>query len=168
MRVMNRGHIAALLLAICAGAQADPAVPGCFWPEVQAHVRQQFAIYGPLSIQNEYFGFIYRRDALISSAVTRSAKCESWICELDVGKAGALIPVGARVLGEWHTHPHDGSAQLSIYDVRGAYQNHNLECYAAYYSKPNGDILAWYPRRTSVATAMASGVLIGNYGARSG
>ena len=163
MSFANRGNIAALLLAICACANADDDTPGCYWPEVQAHVREQFAIYGPRSIENEYFGFIYRRDARIDSAVTRSSKCSVGRCVLDAGAAWALLPGGARILGEWHTHPHDGSALLSIYDVRGAWQNRNLECYAAYYSKPDGEILAWDPQRTSVPTAMASRVHVGNY-----
>jgi hypothetical protein len=168
MSFANRGNIAALLLAICAGANGGDATPECHWPEVQAHVRDQFAIYGPRSIENEYFGFIYRFDSRIDSAVTRSSKCVAPACLLNVGAAAALIPGGARILGEWHTHPHDGSALLSTYDVRGAWQNRNLECYVAYYSKPNGEIVAWDPRRTSVSSAMASLVHIGNYVVRRG
>ena len=87
---------------------------------------------------------------------------------VDVAVAAQRIPKGARVLGEWHTHPRGGSRLLSTLDVRGAYQNRNLACYAAYFSRPDGEILAWNPRENSVRTAMASLVRVGNYAARPG
>ena len=67
------------------------------------------------------------------------------------------------MLGEWHTHPHRGSSQLSQEDVRGAHDNRHIRGYMAYYSKPNGEIHVWDPRFDRVPNAMASMVLIGNY-----
>lgn len=165
MRFSSRLRGAALLWVIAAAAGAEP---GCYWPEVQSHVRQAFAIYGPMSIDNEFFGFIYRHDDRIDSGVVRSTGCQLGNCVVDVAVAAQRIPKGARVLGEWHTHPRGGSRLLSMLDVRGAYRNRNLTCYAAYFSRPNGEILAWNPRENSVRTAMASLVRVGNYAARSG
>jgi hypothetical protein len=127
------------------------------------HVRQQFALYGPLSVRHEYFGFIYRQDGIIASAVVRSDTCGKGNCFIETRAAAEQIPSGAKVLGEWHTHPQGGSRVLSIEDVRGARNNRHLRCYAAYYSRPGGEILEWDPAQTSVPTAMASTVSIGNY-----
>jgi hypothetical protein len=84
-------------------------------------------------------------------------------CTLNTALAARMIPAGAKVLGEWHTHPHQGASGLSKDDVRGAWNNRHIRCYAAYYARPNGDILAWDPQETSVPTAMDSRVLVGNY-----
>jgi hypothetical protein len=165
MRFSNRLRCAALLWAINAAAGAEP---GCYWPEVQSHVREAIAIYGPMSIDNEFFGFIYRYGARVDSGVVRSSSCHLGNCVVDVAVAAQRIPTGARVLGEWHTHPHGGSRLLSTLDVRGAYQNRNVACYAAYFSRPDGEILAWNPREKSVHAAMASLVVVGNYAARVG
>jgi len=165
MGFSNRMRGMALLWAIAAAARADT---DCFRPEVHSHVRQTIAIYGPMSIDNEFFGFIYRYGSRIDSGVVRSRGCQSGDCVVDVAVAAQRIPKGARVLGEWHTHPRGGSRLLSTLDVRGAYRNRNLECYAAYFSRPDGEILAWNPREKSVPTAMASLVRVGNYAARSG
>jgi len=132
--------------------------------EVDAHVWAQFLVFGPKSKQHEYFGYVYRLDGVLASAVVRSPRCSSArICALDTREAARLIPDGARVLGEWHTHPHDGSSELSPDDVRGAHDNLHIPGYLAYYSKPNGDIHAWDPRLERVPIAMHSMVFIGNY-----
>lgn len=168
MRSWNRARLAALLLALANSANADVGTPGCHRPEVRTHVRQLFSIYGPMSVENEFFGFIYRQDARIDSAVVRSRRCVLGNCVIDVTMAAQRIPPGAKVLGEWHTHPRDGSWVLSSLDVRGASQNRKLVCYAAYVSRPDGKIFAWDPRRTSVHTAMASLVPVGQFATRSG
>ena len=166
MRFSSRLRGAALLWI--AAAAATGAEPRCYWPEVQSHVRQAIAIYGPMSIDNEFFGFIYQQGERIDSGVVRSSSCQLGNCVVDVAVAAQRIPKGARVLGEWHTHPRNGSRLLSSLDVRGAYRNRNLACYAAYFSRPDGEILAWNPRENSVRTAMASLVRVGSYSARSG
>jgi hypothetical protein len=168
MRSTNRASFAALLLVMANCANAYEGASGCYWPEVQTHVRHLYAIYGPMSIKNEFFGFIYRDGARVDSAVVRSRNCVLGNCEVDVAIAAQRIPPGARVLGEWHTHPRSGSWELSMLDVRGAYRNRNVACYAAYFSRPDGRIFAWDPSRTSVPTAMASLLLVGNYSTRPG
>jgi len=139
------------------------ATDDCPREEVAEHVRQQYDLYGPLSDGREYFGFIYRLDGAIRSAVTRSGRCTRGNCLTDTAGAAALIPRGAKILGEWHSHPHDGSAALSAEDVRGAKNNAHIRCYSAYYSKPDGEILSWEPGSTSVPVAMASRVSIGHF-----
>jgi proteasome lid subunit RPN8/RPN11 len=168
MSSWSRGIVAALLIGISTCTGASDATPDCFLPEVQTHVRRTIAIYGPMSIDNEFFGFIYRQGNRIDSGVVRSRSCQLGDCVINVAVAAQRIPKGARVLGEWHTHPRGGSRLLSSLDVRGAYQNRHLACYAAYFSRPDGEILAWNPREKSVPTAMASLVSVGNYAARSG
>jgi len=154
--------LAVILLASAGAVRANPP-DGCYREDVLAHVRAQFAAYGPLSVLHEYFGFIYLHEGEIGSAVTRSDKCRQGVCLTDTRAAALRIPRGAKVLGEWHTHPHDGSALLSVYDVQGARNNRHIRCYSAFYSKPNGEILSWEPAATSIPTAMASRVVIGNY-----
>jgi hypothetical protein len=155
--------VVAALILLPASAMAGETSATCPRQEVDTHVRDQFAQYGPLSIDHEYFGFVYFYKDAIRSSVTRSGKCHAGNCLIDTVEAAALIPRGAKVLGEWHTHPRDGSMMLSTEDVRGARNNANIRCYAAYYSKPDGEILSWDPRSTSVPTAMASRISIGNY-----
>jgi hypothetical protein len=82
---------------------------------------------------------------------------------VDSSKAIHSVPRSAKVLGEWHTHPHNGSASLSRNDVRGAYSNRHISCYFAFYSTPSGQIYAWNPRQISVPIAMASRAPVGNY-----
>jgi len=158
----SRVSIAALLLAVCGDATANDA-PQCLSDSVEAHVRQQFATFGPLSVNHEYFGFIYRVGATIESAVVHGSRCVARSCVIDIARAGALIPTDAVIVGEWHTHPRGGEARLSEQDVLGAYRNRNLGCYAAFYSEPDGAIYSWNPRRGMVNTAMASRTRIGNY-----
>jgi hypothetical protein len=158
----SRAAIAALLLAVCADAPANDA-PQCLSDSVEAHVRQQFATFGPLSVNHEYFGFIYRLGTAVDSAVVRGSRCVARSCVIDVAQAGALVPAGAVILGEWHTHPRNGAARLSEQDVLGAYRNRNLACYSAFYSDPRGAIFSWNPRRGMVTTAMASRVHFGDY-----
>ncbi|MEO8064773.1 MAG: hypothetical protein ABI821_18730 [Pseudomonadota bacterium] len=158
----SRASIAALLLAVGVSATANDA-PSCLSDSVEAHVRQQFATFGPLSVNHEYFGFIYRVGATLDSAVVRGSRCVARSCVVEVARAGALIPAGAIVVGEWHTHPRRGEARLSEEDVLGAYRNRNVGCYSAFYSAPDGAIYSWNPRRGMVTTAMASRVHIGNY-----
>ena len=132
--------------------------------ELDAHVRVQFLVYGPQSKQHEYFGYVYRLDGHLASAVVRGRRCSSnRNCGLKTAEAARLVPRRAQVLAEWHTHPHRGSSELSADDVRGAHQNRHISGYVAYYSKPNGDILAWDPRHGWAPDAIASLVSIGNY-----
>jgi hypothetical protein len=132
---------------------------------VAAHVDEQFRIYGPRSDKYEFFGFIYRVEGEIGSAVVRSNVCRGPDgCKIDIGPAAKRIPRRAKVLGEWHTHSHlNGSRILSIEDVRGANHNLHIRCYAAWYAGPGGEIYRWDPRSTSVPTAMATRVTVGNY-----
>jgi hypothetical protein len=162
MFLATRASIAALLLAFCAQAQAGDTLQ-CLSDSVEAHVRQQFAAFGPLSVNYEYFGFIYRLGATLDSAVARGSRCVARSCIIDVARAAERIPAGAVIVGEWHTHPRNGEARLSEQDVLGAYRNRNLGCYSAFYSEPDGAIYSWNPRRGMVTTAMASRVRIGNY-----
>jgi hypothetical protein len=141
------------------------AADECPQSEVDAHVREQLATYGPRSKDREYFGFIFVAGGEIGSAVIEGRRCpDPNECSIDTAEAAPLIPKGAKVLGEWHTHPRQSGARtLSIDDVRGARNNRHIRCYAAYYSQPAGDIYAWNPFQTSVPTATASLVLIGSY-----
>jgi len=147
---------------LCCSAADSPG--GCEHDQLDAHVREQIQLYGPRSAQHEHFAFVYLYQGAIASAVIRSSRCTgTYSCSVHTDASAKLIPKGARVLGEWHTHPHQGSATLSADDVRGAYNNRRIRCYAAYYAKPGGDILAWDPRKDSVPTAMFSAVRIGSY-----
>lgn len=141
------------------------AAASCPQDAVDAHVREQLASYGPLSNDREYFGFIFLFEGEIGSAITRGHYCRNLdSCAVNTALAAPRIPKGAKVLGEWHTHPRlSSAATLSADDVRGAQNNRHIRCYAAYYSQPDGDIYAWNPFQTSVPTAMSSLVLIGNY-----
>lgn len=126
-------------------------------------MREQFTIYGPRSANHEYFGFVYLQGGIIGSAVTRSRPCLAAKCVVDSAEALRLMPRSAKVLGEWHTHPHGGSASLSREDVRGAYNNRHINCYLAFYSTPGGVIYTWNPKQMSVPVAMASRAPVGNY-----
>ncbi|HUQ11275.1 MAG TPA: hypothetical protein VM146_13255 [Steroidobacteraceae bacterium] len=159
-----RALLASLLLACCAGATAADFPCLCDRDEIAAHARLEFEIYGPLSVKVEYFGFIFHDGERLRSAVVRSRRCTPSDCVIQVDEAGKRIPKGVRVLGEWHTHPHDGAPQLSEHDVRGAYRNRNVRCYTAFYSNPDGEIFAWNPAETSVPTAMATRERVGWYG----
>ena len=163
MRKKYCARVLPLLCLMAASASAHTVEPDCFEPDVQAHVRQLFGIYGPMSIHHEFFGFVYRDAAGVDSAVVRSRPCKLADCTVAVAVAGQRIPAGARILGEWHTHPRGGSRELSTYDVRGAHRNSNNECYLAYFSRPDGAILEWDPGKTSVRDAMASLSRIGTF-----
>jgi hypothetical protein len=159
------GSVWTLLAAnpLALAGEATPAA--CFEDEVLLHVRTQFAIYGPRSSQYEYFGFIYRKDGRVDSAVTHDFGCRGQTeCVVNTGFALKRIPKGAKVLGEWHTHPHfHGSDALSMEDVRGAQANRHIRCYTAFYSSPDGDIYRWNLDAPTVAAAMASRTRLGNY-----
>lgn len=161
MNVVTRCLLSLVLSAIAQAATATETE--CLTEEVQEHVRGQFALYGPKSANHEYFGFIYRYDGVIGSAVTQSEDCHSDQCVVDTAQAIRSIPKRATILGEWHTHPHDGSPSLSRQDVRGAYANRHINCYRAFYSTPSGAIYAWDPQRISVPIAMASRAPVGSY-----
>jgi len=143
-------------------SSADPACPRV---EVLAHVQAQFRLYGPLSERREYFGFVYRSNGEVESSVAIGNVCSSnQFCGLKIAPAAKAIPAGAKVLGEWHTHPRiDGSRNLSVADVRGAFQNRHIRCYSAFYSAPNGDIYRWDVSQTSVPTAMNTREYVGNH-----
>jgi hypothetical protein len=164
MIFLSRALALTLLVAapVCCNADDDP---DCFADEVEAHVLEQFGTYGPVSTDREYFGFVFRLDGVIASAISRGSLCR-WTqpCEVDTAAAGALIPKGAKVLGEWHTHPHaTGSRALSPEDVRGANRNLRIRCYRAFFSMSNGEIHSWNPATKFVRAAMASSVRLGNY-----
>jgi hypothetical protein len=164
MNVVCRWSLAIVLMAIALCSNAESSASDCLQKQVESHVREQFALYGPLSASHEYFGFIYLHQGVIASAVTRSRPCaSSGKCVVDSSEAMRSIPRPAKVLGEWHTHPHEGSPSLSKDDVRGAYGNRHISCYLAFYSTPAGEIYAWNPTRISVPIAMASRAPIGNY-----
>jgi hypothetical protein len=163
MNVVRRWLLAAALMGIALCSNAESGVSDCLRKEVEAHVLEQFAIYGPQSVDHEYFGFIYLYNGVIGSAVTRSRTCRNTKCVVDSAEALRSVPRPAKVLGEWHTHPHGGSASLSHHDVRGAYSNRHISCYFAFYSTPSGEIYAWDPGRISVPIAMASRAPLGNY-----
>jgi hypothetical protein len=128
-------------------------------------VREQFAKFGPLSSRREYFGFIYLVDGRIASAVVRGRECRNGDrCTVNTAGAARSIPRGARLLGEWHTHPAIGSHVLSIDDVRSVRHFRNIPCYQAYYSTPRGNIYAWDVAQTSVPAAMATRVHLGKLG----
>jgi hypothetical protein len=158
--------------ALCLLAAADPqtswageAAPApCFDAEVLQQVREQFAIYGPRSDRSEYFGFIYRMNGRIDSAITHGGDClGEFDCTVNSAFALARLPRGAKVLGEWHSHPRIGSNDLSPDDVRLANANRHIRCYAAFYSAPDGSIWRWNVEESSVAEAMASRILVGNF-----
>jgi hypothetical protein len=155
----------AILLAASLTVQAGELPPEpCFEGEVLHHVRVQFASYGPRSKQNEFFGFIYRKDGRVEGAVTYGRECRGQSdCTVNPAFALARVPKGAKVLGEWHTHPHIGTRELSAADVRGAHANRHIRCYAAFYSSPDGAIYRWSTNATSVPTAMESRTQVGNY-----
>jgi hypothetical protein len=164
MNFLTRVSVPILLVAAPFCCNADD-FPECFAEELEAHVLEQYGIYGPLSTNREYFGFIYRHEGVIASAIARGSKC--WwtqTCEVNTRDAAAQIPKGAKVLGEWHTHPHStGSQGLSPTDVRGANKNLHVHCYRAFFSKSNGEIFSWSPSATLVLTATASLVPLGDY-----
>lgn len=167
MNFIRRLASVIVLLSIALHGDATDLASECFDPAVEAHAREQFALYDPQSGRHEYFGFVYLHDGVIGSAVTHSRACPTaGKCVVDSGKAIALVPPRAKLLGEWHTHPHHGSGSLSREDVRGAYNNRHISCYRAFYSTPSGEMYRWSTDRISVPMAMASRVRIGNYSDR--
>jgi hypothetical protein len=164
MNLIHRLSLALMLLSMAIQSQAADLTADCSQPAVEAHVREQFALYGPRSGNYEYFGFIYLHGGVIGSAVIKSRACPTnGRCVVDSGRAIASVPRTAKLLGEWHTHPHHGSRSLSKEDVRGAYSNRHISCYRAFYSASSGEIYRWSTDQTSVPTAMASRVQIGHY-----
>jgi len=164
MQNLPRAFVLLLLSVTTLCCQAgEPA--DCFADEVHAHVLEQFQIYGPQSTDREYFGYIFRINGVIDSATTRGGTCR-WKpdCEVKTADAAAKIPKGAKVLGEWHTHPHtNGSSRLSPDDVQGANDNRHIRCYRAFFSTSEGNILSWDPNTAEVSAAMAAAVQLGNY-----
>jgi hypothetical protein len=155
-----------ILLAASLWARAGDATPaGCFEDEVLLHVRAQFAVYGPRSSDYEYFGFVYRKGGRIDSAVTSTHSCRDQSeCVVNTAFALRRIPKGAKVLAEWHSHPHfHGLDTLTPDDVSGARANRHIRCYSAFYSSSRGDIYRWSLDSLTVPEAMASRILVGNY-----
>lgn len=149
-------------MGIAAAGHAADEPAACELDAVAKHVREQIRLYGPQSQQREFFAFIYRFEGRVMSAVVRGNECRSKDrCTTDTSIAAKQIPKGARVLGEWHTHPQvNGSRGLSAEDVKGAHRNRGIRCYMPYYSTPDGEIYAWDASKTSVPTAMNSRVLV--------
>jgi hypothetical protein len=160
----SRALALTLLVAAPTCCNADDDLD-CFADEVEVHVLEQFGSYGPLSTDREYFGFVFRLNGVIASAIARGRSCKwTQACAVNTGAAASLIPKGAKVLGEWHTHPHaTGSQTLSPEDVRGANRNLRIRCYRAFFSMSNGEIHSWNPAATLVPAAMASSIRLGNY-----
>lgn len=153
-----------LLLIVPAGSQAGATPDSCLDDTVLQHVLSEFRHYGPRSRESEYFGFIYRKDGLVSSVVTAGDSCASQTdCAVNPIFALRRLPAGAQVIGEWHTHPGAGTDAMSVDDVHGAHANVRMRCYSVFYSGPGGQIYRWDPRETTVPGAMASRVSIGNY-----
>ncbi len=153
------GVLACLVSLECVGQVACPE------GEVVAHVREQLTIYGPRSLDREYFAFIYRDGDSLKSAVMQGSKCAGPSnCSINTREAAKAIPQGAKVLGEWHSHPvANGSNYLSPEDVWGAWRNRKIRCYSAYYAAADGSMYSWNPETTSTLEAMRSRVLLGNY-----
>lgn len=163
MKNFARTSILLLMAVVPLCRSAD--MTDCFTEEVEAHVIEQFHIHGPLSGDREYFGFVYRYQGKIESATVRGSRCNSGrSCEVRTARAATKIPKGAKVLGEWHTHPRElGAESLSPEDVGGANANRHVRCYRAFFSTSRGRILTWDTNATAVMTAMKSTVLLGNY-----
>jgi hypothetical protein len=154
-----------LLSASFSTGAGEAGSPPCFEDQVIQHVREQFAIYGPRSSQFEFFGFIYLKDGRVESAVTRGVVCRDRSeCVVNTVFALRRVPRGAKVLGEWHTHPDfHQSDTLTTEDVLGAQANRHVRCYNAFYSNSNGDFYRWDIEAPNVAAAMASRTRLGNY-----
>ncbi len=159
-----------VVVGLCAIAHAEgendsAADLTCRRAEVLAHVEAQIRVYGPLSLKREYFGFIYHDGQSVKSSVVKGSLCDtSLTCSVNSRGAAEGLPRGAKVLGEWHTHPGgDSSNGLSAGDVRGAWNNRKIRCYTAFYAASNGKFYSWNPASTSVAVAMRSRVLLGDY-----
>jgi hypothetical protein len=164
MNILLRSMAILALFSATVQCGADEP-PDCLLRQVESHVMDQFRLFGPLSGEREYFGFIFLKDGKIASATARGGTCQ-WRepCEVSTRRAAAKIPAGARVLGEWHTHPRTaGSRDVSLSDVRGANANRHLPCYHAFFSTPGGDILSWNPNESDTEAAMASAVRLGSY-----
>ncbi len=175
-RDLIRSILGLIFSAACAatalanhGSHRTHAAAQCAVVAVQEHVREQFARFGPLSVDREYFGFIYLSEGKVASAVVRGNECRTGDrCVIDIAGAARAIPPRAKVLGEWHTHPAKaGSRALSADDVRGARHHRHISCYQAYYSTPQGDIYAWDVTQSSVPAAMATRVHVGRLSDRS-
>src|SRR5690554_4200748 len=112
MNVARRVSLAVgiIVISLCSAAQSGAS--DCLRGAVEAHVREQFSIYGPKSAHHEYFGFVYLQDGIMGSAVVRSRPCHDAKCAVDSAEALRSMPRSAKVLGEWHTHPHHGSQSL--------------------------------------------------------
>ncbi len=151
--------------AMVRAGQESSSWAECDTAAVLAHVRDQFHIYGPRSDKLEYFGFIYRVDGVVASAVVHGQVCHGHDdCMVDIRPAARSIPKGAKVLGEWHTHPHFLAAgRLSIEDVRGARKNARIRCYTPYYAGSNGTYYSWDPLSSSVPVAMGTRTELGSY-----
>lgn len=164
MNTLSRASMTALLVGIIGAASAaEPA--DCFAAEVEDHVLRQFDLFGPMSEDREYFGYIYRAEGVIRSAVTKGARCV-WTrqCEVRTRAAAKQIPQGAKVLGEWHTHAHiSGSSHLSEADVHGANDNRHIRCYRAFFGTSDGHVLSWDVNQSQPAAAMKSFVGLGSY-----
>jgi hypothetical protein len=161
MSLIHRLSLAIMLLSMAIQGHATDLAADCSQSAVDAHVREQFALYGPRSEKYEYFGFVYLHEGVIGSAVIRSRACsKAGRCVVDSAAAIGLVPRTAKLLGEWHTHPRHGSPSLSMDDVRGAYSNRHIRCYRAFYSTPSGEIYRWSTDQSSVPVAMASRVQV--------
>jgi len=159
-----------VLVGLSAAAHAEDEQhsspdPACPRSEVLAHVQAQFRLYGPLSERREYFGFIYRSNGEVESSVAMGRVCgNNHVCGIKIAPAAKGIPAGAKVLGEWHTHPgFQESDTLTPEDVTGAQANRHVRCYTAFYSNPDGDIYRWTLDAPTVPAAMASRIRVGNY-----
>src|SRR4051812_22455981 len=63
------------LSAMANSRDGSPPESDCNLASVIAHVQEQFRIYGPKSQNHEYFGFVYRVEGELASAVIRGSAC---------------------------------------------------------------------------------------------
>lgn len=136
--------------------------------QVDAFALEQFHIYGPQSARFEHFAFVYWLDGVLSQSHI-SARCtNSYACTINPARSLNEIPKRAKLLAEWHTHPHDGARTLSIHDVQGAHaigeqvRKYGRD-YRAYYSDPAGHVFRWDTTTRDTLAANRSRVQIGSY-----
>lgn len=136
--------------------------------QVDAFVLDQFNTYGPQSARHEHFAFVYWIDGQISQSHISTRCTNQYACTLNPARSLKDVPAHAKIVGEWHTHPHDGSRTLSIHDAQGAFaigeqvRSHGRP-YWAYYSDPSGHVFRWDTTTRDTLEANRSRVQVGTY-----
>ncbi|HEU4601572.1 MAG TPA: hypothetical protein VFS24_06375 [Steroidobacteraceae bacterium] len=137
--------------------------------EIESFVLAQFKIFGPQSKRTEHFAFVYWHDGELAQAHIY-ARCSSTSdrCTTNPKRAIQAVMPGAKILAEWHSHPHNGSRLLSPDDAQGAFsigeqiRSRGRE-YFAYYSDPTGRVFRWDTTTPDVNKANRSRVEVGSY-----